>query len=329
VSIGVDGGALRGRPGGAWELGGSPEFSQTDHSTAATHRFGSGRRGFNDDYLRFVGHYGMKARTTGVGEKEPNGDVEALNGGLKRYLEQQLLLRGSRDFESHLEYRTWLAGALRRRNALREPRLSEERKVLAALPATRLPSYTELTARVGQGTSVSVRGHVYSVPPRLLGARVTVRVHETRIEVLFGTVVEVDVERLHGKSGHGIQYRHVIGGLMRKPGAFRRYRYRDALFPTQTFRRAYARLIADRSEWAADVEYLRIVYLAATTMESDVAAALDALLEAGTCPSLDLVRARVAPLPPLAPLLEALVVDLTSYDSLIESEPGRVVCAAT
>lgn len=311
---------------GLWELGGCPEFSQSDHSTAATHRLGSGRRGFNDDYLRLVAHYGMKARTTGVGEKEQNGDVEALNGALKRDLEQQLLLRGGRDFESHLEYRTWLAVALRRRNALREPRLSQERAVLGVLPSTRLPSYTELTVRVGQGATVSVRGHVYSVPPRLMDERVTVRVHETRIEVLFGTVVEIDVERLHGKGGHGINYRHVIGGLMRKPGAFRRYRYRDALFPTQTFRRAYERLTADRSEWPADIEYLRIVNLAATTMECDVEAALDALLAAGTCPSLDLVRARVAPATPAAPLLEAPVVDLKTYDSLIESASGGVAC---
>ena len=110
---------------------------------------------------------------------------------------------------------------------------------------------------------------------------------------------------------------HVIAGLVRKPGAFRRYRYRDALFPTQTFRLAYERLRADLSEWAADVEYLRIVHLAATTMQCDVEAALLGLLAAGTRPSLDLVRARVAPPPPPAPFLEAPVVNLKGYDSLI------------
>lgn len=315
---------FEGMQAGLWELGGSPDFSQSDHSTAATHRMGGGRRGFNADYLRLLGHYGMQARTTGVGEKEQNGDVEALNGALKRDLEQQLLLRGCRDFESQAEYRTWLAEALRRRNALREPRLSQERTRLRPLPSVRLPSYTELTVRVGQGTTVSVRGRAYSVPPRLIGERVTARVYETRVEVLFGAVVEVDVERLYGKSGHGVQYRHVIGGLMRKPGAFRRYRHREALFPTHTFRRAYERMRADRSEWAADVEYLRIVNLAAMTMECEVAAALDALLAAGTCPTLDLVRVKVVPDVPAPPLLEAPVVDLKTYDSLIESETGRV-----
>jgi hypothetical protein len=165
---------------------------------------------------------------------------------------------------------------------------------------------------------------VYSVPSRLCGERVTVRVYETRVEVLLGAVVEIDVDRVHGRSGHGIQYRHVIGGLMRKPGAFARYRYRDALFPTQTFRRAYERLTADLSEWAADVEYLRIVNLAATTMECEVEAALAALLEAGTRPTLDLVRARVAPATPVAPFLEELAVELKDYDALLEAATERV-----
>lgn len=315
---------FEGLQAGLWELGGRPEFSQTDHSTAATHGVANGRRGFNADYLRLVAHYGMRARTIGVGEKEQNGDVESLNGALKRDLEQHLLLRGSRDFESHLAYRTWLAQALRRRNALREPRLSQERETLGALAATRLPSYTELAVRVGQGSMVSVRGHPYSVPSRLCGEKVTVRVHETRVEVLLGARVELDVDRLQGRGGHGIQYRHVIAGLMRKPGAFRRYRYRDALFPTRTFREAYERLAQGRSEWAADVEYLRIVHLAATTMECEVEAALGELLAAGTRPSLDLVRARVAPPPPAAPFLEAPVVDLLPYDALIGTAQERV-----
>ncbi len=45
-------------------------------------------------------HFGMTARTTEVGEKEQNGDVEAQNGALKRRLDQALLRRGSRDFPS-------------------------------------------------------------------------------------------------------------------------------------------------------------------------------------------------------------------------------------
>jgi len=87
---------------------------------------------------------------------------------------------------------------------------------------------------------------------------------------------------------------------------------------------AYERLTAKHADWAADVEYLRIVHLAAMTMECEVEAALIALLDANTCPSHALVEARVAPAKPAVPLLEALVVDLSSYDSLIGDVVGRV-----
>ena len=41
-----------------------------------------------------------------------------------------------------------------------------------------------------------------------------------------------------------IDYRHVIDSLVRKPGAFARYLYREELFPRPTFRQAYDRLKA-------------------------------------------------------------------------------------
>ena len=67
---------------------------------------------------------------------------------------------------------------------------------------------------------------------------------------------------------------------MRKPGAFARYRFREQMFPTMTFRLAYDALREWRGE-RADVEYVRILHLAATTMESTVDSALGLLLEAG------------------------------------------------
>ena len=41
------------------------------------------------------------------------------------------------------------------------------------------------------------------------------------------------------RTTHRIDYRHVIWWLVRKPGAFARYRYREELFPSLMFRRAY------------------------------------------------------------------------------------------
>jgi hypothetical protein len=302
-----------------WELGGSPGASQTDNSTAATHDLRSGKRAFNAGYAALVAYYGMTPRTTGIGEKEQNGDVEAMNGALKRDLEQQLLLRGSRDFADLAAYRGWLCDVLRRRNATRGERLARERALLRPLPCRRLPAYRELICRVGQGTTIRAMGHAYSVPPRLVGERVRVRVHETRVEVLFADGVELDVERGRGKNGARIDYRHVIGSLVRKPGAFRCYRFREALFPTEAFRRAYARMTRDLSAWAADVEYLRIVHLAARTLEASVEEALLEALGRDETPRLDRVRAHVEP-PPALPAMEAPRVDLAEYDALLAGE---------
>jgi hypothetical protein len=98
----------RGLQRALFQLGRVPAEHQTDNSTAATHRIPDGKkkeetgrsRPFNAEYLAVMRHFGMKPRTTAVGAKEQNGDVEASNGALKRRLEQALLLRGHRDFES-------------------------------------------------------------------------------------------------------------------------------------------------------------------------------------------------------------------------------------
>lgn len=113
-----------------------------------------------------------------------------------------------------------------------------------------------------------------------------------------------------------IDYRHVIWSLVTKPGAFARYRYREELFPTLTFRRAYDAL-RSRTE-RADVEYLRILHLAASTMERPVEDALIALLDAGDPISFDAVRERVAPNRPSVPVIEIPPPDLSAYDRLIE-----------
>ena len=47
-----------------------------------------------------MAHFGLKPCTIQVGKPHENGDVESLNGVLKRRVEQHLLLRGNRDFAS-------------------------------------------------------------------------------------------------------------------------------------------------------------------------------------------------------------------------------------
>jgi Mu transposase, C-terminal domain len=308
----------------AFRLGRVTEWHQTDNSTAATHDLSTGKRGFNAEYLQLMGHLGMKPRTIGIGESHQNGDVEASNGALKRRLEQHLLLRGSRDFESVESYQAWIDEVLAQANALRRVRLAEELAVMQPLSAARLPRYRELRVRVTSNGTIQVQRNTYSVPPRLSGEQVVVRVFDLHLEVFYGGRCQQLIERLRGEGKHRIDYRHVIWSLVRKPWGFARYRYRDALFPTVVFRRAHEALADALSDRQADLEYLRVLHLAAATMQHEVETALELLLDEGRLPRFEAVHAlaarqRTCEVPEMAPL----EVDLSSYDELLASEVGR------
>ncbi len=302
-----------------FKLGRVPEYHQTDNSSAATHDVPSGKREFNQEYLDLVEHLGMKPRTIGVGECQQNGDVESLNGSLKRSLRQHLLLRGSSDFKSREAYVAWLETVLEKRNRLRSLRLKDELEVMGKLPGHRLPAYSVIETRVGSGATLRAKGNTYSMPSQLKGEKVRVRVYDDRLEIYHGGAHQLTLERLRGSGGACIQYRHVIESLVRKPGAFRRYRYFDALFPTAVFREAFEVLDASRSYWRANVHYLRILRLAARTMESEVEAALKEIIAAEEVPEFEAVEALVAPREPVVPEVEIPAVTLDGYDDLLES----------
>jgi hypothetical protein len=304
----------------SFKLGRTPKYHQTDNTTAATHDVPSGKRKFNEDYEKLVDYFGMKPRTIAVGKKEQNGDIEAQNGALKRRLKQHLLLRGSRDFDSEEDYEKWVQQVCDQANQLRTKKVAEELAVMRVVKVSRLLEYTEEAKTVSGWSTIRIKHNSYSVPSRLIGEDVKVRVYESRLEVWYGGERQLTMERLLGRNKHRIDYRHIIWSLVRKPGAFERYRYREELFPTVTFRRAYDALTAALSNWDADVDYLRILLLAASTMESEVEAALELLLEQRTVPRLDRVQAVVSPSTPEVPEMPAYEVDLGDYDALLDGE---------
>jgi hypothetical protein len=242
-----------------------------------------------------------------------------LNGALKRRLEQHLLVRGDRDFESVEAYEAWFQGVMDKANRLRTRRVNEELEVMRPIKMARLAEHVEITVMVSGWSTIRVLHNAYSVPSRLIGEQVRVRIFEDRLEVWYAQKCQLEVERLTGRGGHRINYRHIIWSLVRKPWAFARYRYREELFPTLIFRRAYDSLRNGLSERTADLEYLRILHLAASTMESEVEAALVLLLDAGSTPTKDEVRGLVDPVRPELPAMEAPSIDLTGYDTLLES----------
>ena len=311
-----------------------PTFLQTDNSTAATHRGPAGlvrpderARPFNADYLALMRHYGLTPRTTAVGAKEQNGDVEAGNGACKRMLTQALLLRGDRQFADVAAWQHFVDEHVRKRNAQRGPRVAEELATMRVLGVAKLPDFVEETVRVTARGTIRVRQCGYSVPSRLVGARLTVRIYEHRLEAYYGSVLELACERLRSGAVR-IDYRHLIWSLVRKPGAFARYVYRDELFPAPIFRRAYAALHGDASAPSPatttklDLAYLRILHLAASLRQCDVEAALALLFEVGQPITVEAVKAlvhattaRATAAPDLG--LTLPTIELATYDALL------------
>jgi len=277
----------------------------------------TGKRGFNEEYERLVEHFGMKPRAIAVGEKEQNGDIESANGVLKRRIRQLLLLRGSNDFDTVEEYEEWLRGVAALANRGRQVKLKEERATMRPLPVSRLPEYTETDSMVSSWSTIKVASNAYSVPSRLIGEKVRVRLFDSKLEIYLGGKIQLTVPRLVAKRGHSINYRHVIDSLIRKPGAFARYRYREDLFPTLVFRRAYDALANVMPPRKADIDYLRCLHLAARTMECDVEHAIEALMDEGAVPTADKVKELVAPDKPSVPEVAIPDVDLSGYDVLL------------
>jgi len=310
-----------------FQLGRVPQWHQTDNSTAATHRIPDGKsvllqdgkRPFNDEYLSMMRHFGMKPRTTEVGEKEQNGDVEASKGALKRSLKQALLLRGSRDFDTVDAWQSFIDTVVRKSNNGRGRRVTEDLAAMRELTVSRLPDFVEEDVHVSEWSTVRVKFCSYSVPSRLIGEWVKVRIFEDKLEVWYGGKLQLSSERLRGRNLHRIDYHHVIWSLIRKPGGFARYVYREEMFPSIVFRRAYDAIQTPHLGVKGDLEYLRILHQAASTMESDVEAALVLLLAESKPITAAAVKVLVSATATAdVPELEPEVVDLNAYDALLE-----------
>src|SRR4029079_7869835 len=187
---------------------------------------------------------------------------------------------------------------------------------LRSLPASRLPEHTRVSVCVRKWSTIQVARRTYSVPSRLIGHWVEARVHADVIEVRHGGKTVETLPRLRGNDQHRIDYRHVIWSLGRKPGAFAAYRFREDLFPSLVFRRAYDALRARRGD-RADVEYVRVLHLAASTGERAVEQALATLLDWGEPFDYAAVKAMAQPAEPSVPVLDIGAPELGQYDALL------------
>ena len=306
-----------------WELGAAPTAHQTDRMSTAVQKTDHPEE-FTPRYLALLRHYRMAARTIQAGRPNENGDVEQRHYRFKRVLEQQLMLRGSRDFASRQHYLAFVQQLIDQLNRGRRHRLQEELKVMRRLPLGRLDAFQRLQVRVAAGSTISVARNTYSVHSRLIGEQVSVRLHADELEVWYAQRCLERIPRLRGEGRHRVQYRHIIDWLVRKPGAFENYRYREDLFPSSRFRIAYDQLKGHHSMRGAAKQYLLILQLAAKVSEDLVDQALRQLLDRGTNINIEQVRELVLDGQPswVPGVVTVAAVQVREYDALLVATPA-------
>lgn len=314
-------------------LGGAPAEHRSDSLSAAFRNLCADDA---DDMTRrfaaLAAHYGMVPTRNNRGVAHENGSIESRHGHVKDRIDQALMLRGSYDFTTLDAYRVFVAHVIAEHNRRHADAIEIERAHLRALPPSAPSTWEEASVRVTSSSGFSFRHAFYTVPSRLIGHRLHLRVHDDRIDAYLGAahMLRLPRGRAPAKTAgrtttHIVDYRHVIGSLRAKPGALAGLTYRDALWPRTAYRRAWDALISAQSTREAARTMVGLLALAHDQgVEADLAAALDALLDAGELPDLGCLRARFIPATLPAPAIHIEMPHASIYDPLLGGLCGEL-----
>lgn len=309
-----------------WALGGAPLEHRSDSLSAA---FRNLERDAAEDLTRryeaLCAHYGMTPTRNNTGVAHENGSIEGAHAHLKAALQQALLLRGSRDFADLDAYRRFVDEVVGRANAARRKALEIERAVLQPLPPRRTDDYEETLVTVTRSSGFLLRRVFYTVPSRLIGHRLRVRLYDDRLECLLGSTLLLTLPRgrrpggaLHGRLGHVIDYRHVIHALRRKPMALLNLVYRDQLFPREAYRRTWEALTSAQPPRTACRLMVGLLALAHDrACEAELGMELEAILAAGQLPDLTRLQHRFMPPGTTVPMVTVSLPPAVAYDALL------------
>jgi hypothetical protein len=304
-----------------WTLGGAPQQHRSDSLSAA---FRNIDRAAQEDltrrYAALCAHYRMTPTRNNAGLAHENGAIESPHGHLKKTLHDQLLLRGSRDFAGLDAYRQFVDEVVGRHNARRRKLIEIERAALTLLPPQRTTDYEEAIVTVTASGGFTLRKVFYTVPSRLMGHRLRVRLYDDRLECFLGTTRLLALRRGrspdHRKRAHVVDYRHVIHALRRKPMALLNLVYRDQLFPRRAYARAFEKLLAERGDRHACRTMVGLLALAHDrACEAELAALIDTDLAAGALPDLDRLGEHFRP-KTVVPVVAVDLAPLAAYDEL-------------
>jgi hypothetical protein len=306
--------------------GGVPKQHRTDSLSAAYKNLG-GNKALTRLYDELCDHYRLQPTRNNTGIAHENGAIESPHGHLKNRIEQAVYLRGSNDFGSLEEYRLLIEVVVTKLNQQCQAKFEEEKKQLQPLPKYRIPDYEMLTARVSRYSAIEVRCVLYTVPSRLIGRQLELRLYHDRILGYLGNHQVFAMPRMRvtdsdKRRGRCINYRHVIEGLRRKPKAFIHCTWQQDLLPTAQFRELWLKLKAQLDLDTASVLMVEALYISATQdKEAVVAEYLEQELSAQTLSLKRLKQQFKQECRPNLPQLSIEQHELASYDQLFESCP--------
>lgn len=305
-----------------WQMGGVPDRHRTDSLSAAVNNL-SATHELRSRYQELMDHYRLIPHRINVRQAHENGDVESSHGHFKTAVEQALLLRGSTEFPTEADYREFLQKILDQRNVARRDKFAQEQQHLHELPLEKLDHRTVCDGiRVSSSSVIRLKKNTYSVHSRLIGCHVNCVIDMDEIIVRYKGEEVQRMPRLIGSEKCLINYRHVIDSLVRKPGAFENYKYREEMFPVSYFRIAYDRLQKEHSDKIATRKYLQLLLLAARVSQELVCEVLRTKLNDKAPLDVDAIRIAVECRQQPASVTEVTIdaPDLSIYDQLIEHQ---------
>lgn len=309
-----------------WALGGAPAEHRSDSLSAAFRNLEAGARtDLTTRYDALCQHYGMEPTRNNRGIAHENGGIESAHGHLKAAVRDALLLRGSCDFDDLAAYRCFIDEIVAAKNRRNATRIDAERAALQPLPDRRTSDYEEIIVTVTSTSSFTLRKVFYTVPSRLIGHRLRVRLYDERLDLFIGGTHLMTLprgrSRGNGAHGHVVDYRHVIHSLRRKPMALMKLVYRDQLFPREAYARTFDQLIEALPERAACRMMVELLAMAhERACEAELADLLAKDLAAGRLPDIAVLRERFAPDPAALPEVIVRLAPLSTYDALLMGE---------
>lgn len=261
------------------EFNGTAKRYRLDNMSPAVSKILSGRdRVVTSRYKQLQDHYRFEQDFCNPARGNEKGNIESNVRHIKRRVLSRISLNQIefRSLEAFKEF-VWAFCREHNRQQLTQTKFNQE--PLRPLPAQPFRSFRTEVVTINKYSlfNLNPTGHLYSVPSKFIGMSLELRVYPDQLEVMDQGKIIASHARIYGPKGLvSIMPEHVIGGLLKKPGAMKDWKYRQVLFSRPIWLAFYNDLIA---KGGCDKDYLQCLKLITTHGRDLVTLAMEIALE--------------------------------------------------